>query len=143
MLLSRAARACALAAAVTAAATSCGDDEVPDAAPAAAATTSASAGTAPAPSTTATTEAVRTIEVEFAGGQVAGGVRRETVDLGQKIRIRITSDVADELHVHTYDVTAEVAPGRPGQVELTATIPGRHEVELEDDGRQVLVLEVR
>jgi hypothetical protein len=143
MLRSHAARACALAIAVAALGTACGGDDEPDAAPAASTTTTTTtAGTVPA-SGTSTTEAIRTIEVGFAGGQVTGGVRRESVDLGQKVRIRVTSDVADELHVHTYDAIAAVTPGQPGEVEFTASIPGRHEVELEDAGRQVLVIEVR
>lgn len=139
------ARACALAIAVAALGTSCGgDDETAAPTPTTTTiiTTTTTSGTVPA-SGTSTTEAIRTIEVAFADGKVIGGVRRESVDLGQKVRIRVTSDVADELHVHTYDAIAAVTPGQPGEVEFTASIPGRHEVELEDAGRQVLVIEVR
>lgn len=143
----RAARACALAALAAAVATACGSDEPRTAAsPAPTASTSAApattGGAGPSSSTT-TTEAVRVIDVAFAGGQVAGGARRETVPLGGKVRIRVTSDVADEVHVHTYDARARVAPGQPAELEVDATIPGRHEVELEDRRRQLLVLEVR
>lgn len=92
---------------------------------------------------TTTTEAVRTIEIAFAAGQVTGGARRESVRLGERIRLRVTSDVTDEVHVHTYDVMVAVVAGQPAVLELTATIPGRHEVELENKRKQLLTLEVR
>ena len=134
------ARACALAAALAtvAACSDGGGGALPP-------TTAAGPVVPPAPSssTTATSIPVRLIEVAYAGGQVAGGVQRTTVRVGETVRIRVTSDVADEVHVHTYDVKAEVAPGRPAELELVASIPGRHEVELEVRHRQLLVLEVR
>jgi hypothetical protein len=102
--------------------------------------TSASATTSP---TTAPDDAVRLIEVTFAGGQVAGGVQRRPVRIGEKVRLRVESDVADEVHVHTYDLRAAVNPGQPAVIELVASIPGRHEVELEKKHKQLLVLEVR
>ncbi|MGH9164439.1 MAG: hypothetical protein ACRDZW_02855 [Acidimicrobiales bacterium] len=63
--------------------------------------------------------------------------------MGDRVRLRVASDVAEEVHVHTYDVMADVAPGTTADVEFTATIPGRHEVELEKAGKALLVLEVR
>ncbi|MGH9178966.1 MAG: hypothetical protein ACRD0N_10485 [Acidimicrobiales bacterium] len=147
MLRSRARRACALAALCAVLATACGDDG--DDAPAtgppsttASTTTTTTGGSAASP-TTSTTEAVQVIEVTFAAGQVTGGVRRHEVRLGEKVRLRVTSDVADEVHVHTYDVTGAVGPRQPAELELTATIPGQHEVELEDKGRPLLVLVVQ
>ena len=119
------ARACAAAALLTTVATACGDDDDPVAG-----------------STTTTTAAVRTIEVSFAGGRVSGGVRTERVALGETVRLRVTSDVADEVHVHTYDLIGAVGPDMPADIEVDATIPGRHEVELEDRGRVLMTLEV-
>ena len=93
--------------------------------------------------TTNTAETARTIEATFARGQVIGGSRRETVRLGERVRLRVTSDVDDEVHVHTYDAKVAVMAGRPAELEVIATIPGRHEVELEQRHRQLLTLEVR
>lgn len=87
--------------------------------------------------------ALRTVEVTFAAGKVVGGARRATVALGERVRIVVTSDIVDEVHLHTYDLTAGVRPGQVGQLELTATIPGRHQVELENKGLTLLTLEVR
>jgi hypothetical protein len=105
----------------------------------------AATGSTPAsgdPGGATTTSPPRVIEVTFAGGQVAGGALRTTVRRGERVRLLITSDVADEVHVHTYDVKASVGPGQPAQIDLVASIPGRHEVELEKKRRQLLVLEV-
>ena len=149
MIRSRVARACALAAALALPATACGDDEEQDAA---ASTTTApgetGTSTAPEPTSdavprTTTEPPAPVLEVAFAGGRVTGGVRTETIALGETVLLRVTSDVADRVHVHTYDVVADVAPGQPAEIELEATIPGRHEVELEERHRQIVTLEVR
>lgn len=149
MSLPGAARAGALLAVAAMLLAACGSDE-PTAAPAtttdvpAASTTVDGTASATASTTTTTTsDPVHTIDVTYANGQVVGGVRTETVELGQKVRLRVTSDVAEEVHVHTYDVVADVAAGQTAELEFTATIPGRHEVELEKEGKQLLVLEVK
>ena len=38
---------------------------------------------------------------------------------------------------------ADVAPGQPGRIEFTASTPGQFEIELEDRGQLIGVLEVR
>lgn len=107
------------------------------------ATTTTTVATAPATEPTTTTEAVHVIEVVVEGGQPQGGVRREEVALGAVVRIVVTSDVADEVHVHTYDVRADVAAGGRAELELVADIPGVIEVELEERHTRILTLEVR
>lgn len=84
----------------------------------------------------------KAIEIGFADGQVQGGRRTERVEVGEQVRIRAVSDVAEELHVHTYDRRVELRPSEPADVVFTADIPGRHEVEFERSGRQALTLEV-
>ncbi len=65
-----------------------------------------------------------------------------TVGLGDEVTIRVTADVADEVHVHTYDLYADLEPGTPGEITFVAEIPGVHEVELEGAGLLLLNLEV-
>ena len=83
------------------------------------------------------------IELTITGGNVVGGVRRETVKQGSQVTLRVTSDVADELHVHTYDLKVELVPGRSADLTFLAKVPGVFEVELEGRGKKVLELEVR
>jgi hypothetical protein len=51
--------------------------------------------------------------------------------------------VADEVHVHGYDLTAALTPGQPTELTFAATIPGVFEVELHDAGTVLLTLQVQ
>lgn len=82
------------------------------------------------------------IELSIVGGDVEGGVRREKVKQGSQVTLRVTSDVADEVHVHTYDLTVDLVPGQSADLTFLARIPGVHEIELEDREKKVLELEV-
>jgi hypothetical protein len=82
------------------------------------------------------------IEVEVAGGQVSGDTGRVPVTAGEQVTLVITSDVADEVHVHGYDLEAELSPGQPAEIAFDATIPGVFEVELHEAGTQLLSLQV-
>jgi heme/copper-type cytochrome/quinol oxidase subunit 2 len=82
------------------------------------------------------------IEVTVTGGQVTGDTGRVPVPAGEHVTLVVTSDAPDELHVHGYDLGADLAPGTPATVEFDATIPGVFEVELHDAGTLLLSLQV-
>jgi hypothetical protein len=105
-------------------------------------TTISSSSTSGEPTTT-TEPATPAIEVRVAGGKVQGGVRREQVRRGDAVVLRVVADVADEVHLHGYDRSADVGPGKPAQISFTADIPGVFEVELEQRKQKLLELEVR
>ncbi|HUR23954.1 MAG TPA: hypothetical protein VMZ73_08810 [Acidimicrobiales bacterium] len=77
------------------------------------------------------------------GGSVVEGGSRQRATLNQPVTIRVTSDVADEVHVHGYDKKFTVAAGRTGEVTFNASIPGVFEVEFEKSGKLLFTLEVR
>jgi len=107
-------------------------------------TTTTIGGSATSGEPTTTTEpATPAIEVRVAGGKVQGGVRREQVRRGDAVVLRVVADVADEVHLHGYDRSADVGPGKPAQISFTADIPGVFEVELEQRKQKLLELEVR
>jgi hypothetical protein len=83
------------------------------------------------------------VRIVVRGGEVVGGLKRATVDQGEKVAIVVSADVAEEVHLHGYDKSADVAPGKPARLVFVASIPGRFEVELEDRGLQIADLEVR
>ena len=93
-------------------------------------------------SSTASTPAGQRIEVQVSGGQVSGDTGRVPVAADEHVTLVITSDVADEVHVHGYDLEAELSPGQPTELVFDATIPGVFEVELHDAGTQLLSLQV-
>ena len=101
---------------------------------------SASGATSAAPSTPAATG--QRLEVTVTGGQVSGDIGRVPVPVGEHVTLVVTSDAADELHVHGYDLGAGLAPGIPATVAFDATIPGVFEVELHDAGTLLLSLQV-
>lgn len=101
---------------------------------------------------TSTTKRVTTTTARFAGtlieARVTGGTvqtaeRRVKLAAGEPVRIWIEADVADEVHVHGYDLTRPVGPGKPATIEFTADLPGVYEVELEAAKRKLFELEVR
>ena len=123
----------------------CGDDGTPQATGTTtpAATTSTTTGPTTSVEPTTTADPTPVIEVRVAGGKVQGGVRRERVQSGETVVLRVVADVADEVHLHGYDRTANVAPGKPAQIRFTADITGVFEVELEQRKQPLLMLEVR
>ncbi|HWH05492.1 MAG TPA: hypothetical protein VNT23_03520 [Gaiellaceae bacterium] len=84
-----------------------------------------------------------TVRITVSGGQPQGGIARPSVRRGREVRLVVASDVADHVHVHGYDLFADVAPGSPAELTFTADVPGRFEIELEDSGLYIADLEVR
>jgi hypothetical protein len=134
------------------------EDETTATTPPPAATTTEAATTADAPATTeeppppATTEAPpatttapgpAVVRIVVVGGQPEGGIRRASVRRGREVIVRVSSDVADHIHLHGYDLIADVAPGAPAELTFVADVPGRFEIELEDRGVPIADIQVR
>jgi hypothetical protein len=146
----RFARHCAVLAAVALLAlTACGgDDDEPTVAGGQPSTTAAAPTTAGgSPVTTAappTTGAPGTVlSVTVRGGSVVEGASRQRATLNQPVTIRVTSDVAEEVHVHGYDKIFPVAANSRGETTFVANIPGVFEVEFERSHKVLFTLEVR
>lgn len=77
------------------------------------------------------------VRITVRGGLPVGGIRRVTVAKGRRVVLIVTSDVADHVHLHGYDVMRDVGPGRPTRLAFRATIVGTVEAELEDRGVQI------
>ena len=142
--------------------TGCGDDDGTTDGPAAAtaddgagATTSSTGpeGTDPAAtdSTTSTSTSTtstsappeeRVVELTFSGGEVTGGPQQVTLPAGERLRLLVTSDVPEEVHVHGYDLEVPLAPGTPTPIDLVGDLPGVWEVELHGSGDLLCELEV-
>jgi cytoskeletal protein RodZ len=81
--------------------------------------------------------------VNVVNGQPQGGVKRLEASKGDTVRFKVQSDVADEIHVHGYDLMKDVEKGGSVSFSFTANIEGRFEIELEDAGTQIAELEVK
>jgi hypothetical protein len=64
-------------------------------------------------------------------GQPVGGVAELEFTVGDAIRFEVVSDVAEEVHMHGYDVSMDVEAGGSVQFDVPATLDGVFEVELE------------
>ena len=106
-------------------------------------TTAAPATTEEPPATTAPVETAAVVRIDVVGGRPEGGIRRASVRRGREVVLRVSSDVADHIHLHGYDLTADVAPGAPAELAFVADVRGRFEVELEDRGVQIADIQVR
>jgi len=87
--------------------------------------------------------AIAQITVAIAGNTITPKPDIHRVRKGQTVRITVTSDRADEIHVHGYDKTVALEPGKPATVEFVANVTGRFEVETHKTAKQLFQLEVR
>jgi hypothetical protein len=74
------------------------------------------------------------VRIVVRGGEPVGGVRNVTVAKGRQVVLIVNSDVADEVHLHGYNLKRDVTPGTPARLPFRATINGTVEVELEQRG---------
>ena len=95
------------------------------------------------PATTATAATPAVVRIVVVGGRPEGGIRRASVRRGREVIVRVSSDVADHIHLHGYDLIADVAPGAPAELTFVADVPGRFEIELEDRGVPIADIQVR
>jgi hypothetical protein len=71
------------------------------------------------------------VTVRYRNGEVVGGVKRHRVAQGDRVILTVRADVEEEVHLHGYDLAADVAPGRPARIRFRATDTGRFVFELE------------
>jgi hypothetical protein len=100
-----------------------------------------------APPTTATTTTEvepgpRKIKINVYGG-ISEGEDHVVIARGTEIELTVVADVGDEVHIHFYDVRADVTPTDAAVIRFVADVPGIFEVELEDSHLQLLEIEVR
>jgi hypothetical protein len=115
---------------VSSLATACGGSSAP-AASSPLPSPSLASSAAPVASSVPSDNAQQTISLTVSGGKVTGQTGRVKVALGTRLRITVTSDVADEILVHVYDLKQEVSANASASIEFVADKPGVVDVELE------------
>ncbi len=105
-------------------------------------TTTPSVASVPATVAGADTTAGRTLRVTFRSGEVTGDTN-PSVTRGERVTIAVTSDVADQLHLHGYDLEYPLVAGQTQEFSFVAEIPGKFELELHDNPVKLLTLAVR
>ncbi|WP_419997942.1 hypothetical protein [Streptomyces boninensis] len=82
-----------------------------------------------APATQPAHGGAREVIIRIAGGKVSPKPGRTEVEVGARVELTVTSDVADELHVHGYDKAAALKPGKAVTIAFTADRSGLFQVE--------------
>lgn len=106
-----------------------------------------SAPEAPPPSpesSSAPAEVGPVLDITIAGGTVTPTNGELEARVGMPITLVVSSDVADELHVHALpEHTFDVVPAAGQSFQFTVDVPGRVEVELHEAHRTVVTIQVR
>ncbi|HEU4905408.1 MAG TPA: hypothetical protein VFT19_04745, partial [Solirubrobacterales bacterium] len=76
------------------------------------------------------------------GGEPVGGVQELEYGAGEEVAFTVRSDVADEVHVHGYDLSRDVEAGGSVSFSFPAEIEGIFEVELHEGEAQIAELRV-
>jgi hypothetical protein len=77
--------------------------------------------------------------IQLRGGELVGGPKTIEVTKGERVRIVVSADAEDDIHLHGYDIERKVQPGKPARFNLVASIEGQFEMEshvAEDAGRE-------
>jgi hypothetical protein len=75
-------------------------------------------------------------------GEPVGGVQTLEFSAGEEVRFRVSSDAAEEIHVHGYDIAKEVPAGGTIEFDFPAELEGIYEAELEELGVQIAELRI-
>lgn len=81
------------------------------------------------PTQTEATSGPKVTRIQIKGNSVVGGPKTIEVTKGDTVRIVVTSDTPDQIHLHGYDIEHEVTPERPGVFQFKADAEGEFEME--------------
>ncbi|MGH8528886.1 MAG: hypothetical protein ACRETN_03445 [Nevskiales bacterium] len=94
------------------------------------------------PSQAAPAGSAQVFELIVEQGQRVSGPAVIRVREGTEVKLRVTADQADELHLHGYDLHLHLVAGQPALLSFVADRSGRFEYELHHAHRELGVLEV-
>lgn len=103
------------------------------------------AGSGAPSASSATTAATLTVDITMTGDTVEPNGQKIDVPVGQQVELRVTSDIADEVHAHTGGEGFELAvpAGTPATGTFTLDSPGSFEVESHHREKVLVILNVR
>jgi hypothetical protein len=90
-----------------------------------------------------TSSGPQTITIQVKGGKPVGGITHADAQKGRPIALVVHSDIADEIHLHGYDLHTDVKAGGTATIRFKADIAGVFEAELEGRKLQILELTVK
>ena len=70
-------------------------------------------------------------KIEVKGTEPVGGVKKIEAKPGEQVRIEVSTDSDQEIHLHGYDIAKDAAPGKSAKYDFKAKLEGVFEMELE------------
>jgi hypothetical protein len=86
--------------------------------------------------------APREVDMVVKGGRLVSGDATIKLRQGDELTLRVTSDKADELHLHGYDMHMHLRAGAPATLKIRADRTGRFPLELHKSHFELGTLEV-
>lgn len=84
------------------------------------------------------------IDVTIKGGEVNPTNAALEAKTNEQIVVKVNSDAADELHVHsTPEHTFKVEPQPAQQFQFTVDVPGKVDIELHNLGKTIATVQVQ
>ena len=83
------------------------------------------------------------LAISVRGRTITPAPGRKTVSVGDRVRLVVTTDTANTLHVHGVEIEKDTKPGVPLTVDFTVTDPGVYAVELHHPELLLVQLVVR
>jgi hypothetical protein len=80
--------------------------------------------------------------IKVKGGVLVGDPQTITVKKNDIVRIVVSSDAPDQIHLHGYDIEKEAAPGKPARFKFKTNVEGAFILEshaAEDAGKEPLL----
>ena len=80
--------------------------------------------------------------ISVKGGVVDGDTQTFTVKKNDRVRIVVSSDAPDQIHLHGYDIEKEARPAKPASFDFKANVEGAFIIEshaAEDAGKDPLL----
>lgn len=82
------------------------------------------------------------VRIRAKGLKPVGKIKQIKVNAGDTVRFEVRSDQAEEAHLHGYDISKAVGPGKRARFKFKANIEGIFELELEHAGVPIGELQV-
>ena len=84
----------------------------------------------------------KTARIELKDHNPVGGSKVIKVKRDDRVLIVVTSDVADSIHLHGYDIEKEAGPSKPARFAFRAKNEGAYELESHHADEKIATLQV-
>jgi hypothetical protein len=86
---------------------------------------------------------LKTFNYVIKNGRITAGADVISLKQNDQVKIKVTSDAVDELHLHGYNKEVALEANKPNSIEFNASLTGRFELELHKANKLIAVVEVR